>query len=82
MRLSVRKRKLLGTVTYIAIKERLACIITIETVMYIMHCRKKHQHNYNRNSHLHNYIQQKLLPAYLLQKLSPDCFQPKAKKCV
>ena len=30
--LSVRKRKLLKTVTYIVVKERLPCIITIETV--------------------------------------------------
>ena len=41
--------------TYIAIKERLTCIITIETVMCIMHCRKYHLHNCNRDSHLHNY---------------------------
>ena len=26
-------------------KERLTCIITIETVMWIMHCRKYHLHN-------------------------------------
>ena len=49
-RLSVRKTKLLETVTYIAIKERLACIITVETVMCIMHCRKYNLHNCNRNS--------------------------------
>ena len=30
-RMLVRKRKLLKTVTYIAVKERLACIITIES---------------------------------------------------
>ena len=57
-RLSVRERNmklLLETVTYIAIKERLTCIITIETVMCIMHCRKYHLHNCNRDSHLHNY---------------------------
>ena len=58
-RLSVRERNmklLLETVTYIAIKERLTCIITIETVMCIMHCRKYHQHNCSRNSHLDNHI--------------------------
>ena len=47
-RLSVRERNmksLLQTVTYIAIKERVTCIITIETVMCIMHCRKYHLHN-------------------------------------
>ena len=49
------KRKLLETVTYVAIKERLVCIITIETVMCILHCRKYHLHNCNKNSHLHNY---------------------------
>ena len=41
-RLSVRERNmrlLLETVTYIAIKERLTYIITIETVMCIMHYR-------------------------------------------
>ena len=36
---------LLATVTYIAIKERVTCIIAIETIMYIMHCRKSHLHN-------------------------------------
>ena len=38
-RLSVRERNmklLLETVTYIAIKERVTCIITTETVMCIM----------------------------------------------
>ena len=57
-RLSVRKRNmkfLLETVTYIAIKERVPCIIAIEMVMFIMHCRKYHLHNCNRDSHLHNY---------------------------
>ena len=47
MRLSVRERNmklLFETVTYIAIKERLTCIITIETVICIMHCRKYHLH--------------------------------------
>ena len=79
-RLSVRERNmklLLETVTYIAIKERVICIIAMETVMRIMHCRKYHLHNCNRDSHLHNYkkklpstyLLQKLLPAYVLQKL-------------
>ena len=39
--LSVRERNLkllLETVTYIAIKERVTFIITMETVMCIMHC--------------------------------------------
>ena len=57
-RLSVRERNmklLLETVTYIAMKERIACIITMETVMCIMHCRKYHLHDCNSNSHLHNY---------------------------
>ena len=69
-RLSVTERNmklLLGTVTYIAIKERITCIITMETVMCIMHCRKYHLHNCNRDYHLHNY--KKLSPAYLMQKL-------------
>ena len=47
-RLSAREE----TVTYIAVKERVTCIITIETVMYIMHCRKSHLHNCNKDSHL------------------------------
>ena len=49
-RLSVRERNmklLLETVTYIAIKERVTCIIAIETVMCIMHYRKYHLHNCN-----------------------------------
>ena len=45
----------LETFTYMAIKERLACIITTETVMCIMHCRKYHLHNCNGNFDLHNY---------------------------
>ena len=42
-RLSVRDRNmklLLETATYIAIKERVTCIITIKTVMCIMLCKK------------------------------------------
>ena len=41
-RLSVRERNmklLLETVSYKAIKERVICIITIETNMCIMHCK-------------------------------------------
>ena len=40
------------TVTYIAVKERVTCVITTETVMCIMHCRKSHLHNCNKDSHL------------------------------
>ena len=53
--------------------KKLPCIITIETVMCIMNCRKYHMHNYNRNSHLHN--QNKIFThifaaaAYVLQNL-------------
>ena len=42
-RQSVRERNmklLLETVTYIAVKERVTCIITMEIVMCIMHSRK------------------------------------------
>ena len=52
---SVREKNiklLLETVNYIAITETVTCIITIETVMYIMHWRKYHLHNCNRDSHL------------------------------
>ena len=35
---------------FMAIKERLTCIITIETVMRVIHCRKYHLHNCNRDS--------------------------------
>ena len=52
-RLSFRERNmklLLETVTYI----RVTCKITMETVMCIMHCRKYHLHDCNRDSHLHN----------------------------
>ena len=54
LKIIVWKRKLLETVTYIAIKERLACIITIETVMCVLHCRKYHLHDCSRSSYLHN----------------------------
>ena len=49
---SVRERNiklLLETVTYIAVTEIVTYIITIESVMYIMHCRKYHLHNCNKN---------------------------------
>ena len=39
---------LLENVTYMTIKERVTCIITTNTVMCIMHCRKDHLHNCNR----------------------------------
>ena len=54
-RLSVRERDmklLLETVSYIAIKERVSYIITMETVICIIHCRKDYLHNCNRDSHL------------------------------
>ena len=41
-RLSIRERNmnlLLETVTLVAIKERVTCIITIETVICIIHCK-------------------------------------------
>ena len=54
--LSVRERNMkLLLETYIAIKVRVTRIIAMETVMCIMHCRKYHLHNCNRDSHLHNY---------------------------
>ena len=44
---SVRERRnrklLLETDTFIAVTELVACIITIVTVMCIVHCRKYHQ---------------------------------------
>ena len=57
-RLLVRERYmklLLETFTYIAIKERVTCIITMQTVMRIMLCRKYHLHKCNRDTHLDNY---------------------------
>ena len=57
-RLSVRERNiklLLETFTYITIIEIVTCVITIETVMYVIHWRKCHLHNCNRDFHLHNY---------------------------
>ena len=44
-RVSIRERNIkssLETVTYKAIAQTVTCIITIETVMYIMYCRKYH----------------------------------------
>ena len=70
-RLAVRERNTklsYKTITYIAIKERVTCIITIETVKCTMHCRKYHLHNRNRDSHLHTKIKIELSPAYVLQK--------------
>ena len=51
--LSIRERNmklLLETVTYSTV----TCI-TMEIVMCIMHCRKYHLYDCNRDSHLHNY---------------------------
>ena len=49
-RLSVRERNmrfLPETVTYIALKDRVSCIIAMETVMCIMHYRKYPLHSSN-----------------------------------
>ena len=46
---------LLEAVTYMATTETATCIIAIEIVMCIMHCRKYHLHDCNRDSHLHNF---------------------------
>ena len=49
--MSVRERNinlLLEAVTYMAKMETATCIITIEIVMCIIHCRKYHLHDYNR----------------------------------
>ena len=57
-RISVRERNiklLLEAVTYMATTETATCIITIEIVMCIMHCRKYHLNDCNRDSHLHNF---------------------------
>ena len=54
--MSVRERNinlLLEAVTYMATTE--TAIITTEIVMYIMHCRKYHLHDCNRDFHLHNF---------------------------
>ena len=55
---SVRERNiklLLETVTYIATTETVTCIIAIEIVMGIMHCRKHYLRDCNRDSHVHNF---------------------------
>ena len=41
---------ILETVAYIATTEAVTCRITIEIVMCVMHCRKYHLHNGNRDS--------------------------------
>ena len=56
--MGIRERNiklLLETVTYIATTETITCIITIEIVMFIMHCRKFYLHDCNRDSHVHNF---------------------------
>ena len=56
--MSVRERNiklLLEGVTYIAAIETATCIITIKIAMRIMHCRKYHLHDCNRDCHLHNF---------------------------
>ena len=56
--MSVRERNiklLLEAVTYMATMETATCIIAIEIVMCIMHCRKYHLHDCNRDSHLHKF---------------------------
>ena len=55
-RLSVRERSmksLIETVTYIAIKEGVTCIISIGMVMCIIHCRDSHLRKSNKNCHPH-----------------------------
>ena len=42
------------TVTFL-LTETVTCIITIETVMSMMYCRKYHPHNCKRDSYLRNY---------------------------
>ena len=46
---------LLEAVTYMAATETATCIITIEIVISIMHCRKYHLRDCNRGSRLHNF---------------------------
>ena len=51
--MSVREKNiksLLEAVKFMARIETATCIITIEIVMCIMHCRKYHLHDCNRNS--------------------------------
>ena len=59
-KMDVRERNiklLLEAVTYMATTEIATCIITIEIVMYIMHCRKYHLHDcmIATDSHLQNF---------------------------
>ena len=52
--MSVRGRNiklLLKAVTYMVTTETATCIITTEIVMCMMHCRKYHLHDCNRDSH-------------------------------
>ena len=56
--MDVRERNtklLLEAVTHMATTETTTYIITIEIVMYIMHRRKYHLHECNRDSHLQNF---------------------------
>ena len=54
--MSLRERNLLlEAVTYMAAIETATCIITIKIVMRIMHGRKYHLYDCNRDSHLHNF---------------------------
>ena len=65
--MSVREGNLLfEAVTYMAAIETATCIITMKIVMSIMHGRKYHLYDCNRDSHLHN-----LSPTYMPQKSSP-----------
>ena len=53
--MSVRERNiklLLEAVTYMATMETATCIITIEMIMCITHCRKCHLHDCNREFYL------------------------------
>ena len=55
---SVRERNiklLLETVKYIATTETVSSISTIKIVMCIIHCRKYHLHDCNRDSQGHNF---------------------------
>ena len=53
--ISERNMKLLVQTVTIQSYKRVACIIIVETVKCIMHCRKYHLHKCNRVSYLHNY---------------------------
>ena len=57
--MSVREKNiklLLEAVTYMATTKTTTCIITIEIVMCIMHCRKYHLRDCSRDFHPHNSI--------------------------